>query len=106
MRYFIAPLMLIGVLGLAGPALARDISMHKHSAEEIKSVCDKVGGSFSQGANAYGCGTDCRGGPGTDCIVSCKADQTCFAQVIGSRRPKTVLEALQKPTRQSHRRRR
>ena len=95
-RYFIAPLMLIGVLGLAGPALARDIAMHKHSAEEIKSVCDTVGGSFSQGANMYGCGTDCRGGPGTDCIVHCNAGKKCTAQVIGARRPHNVAQALTK----------
>jgi hypothetical protein len=72
--------------------------MHKHSAAELKSVCDKVGGSFSQDANIYGCGTDCHGGPGTACVVDCKTDQTCFAQVTGSRRPTTLMNALQAPS--------
>jgi len=31
--------------------------MHKHSVEELKNVCDKPGGSFSQDAGRYGCGT-------------------------------------------------
>ncbi len=88
---FTAPLVLICILGFSGPALARDLSMHKHSVEEIKSICDKAGGKFSQDARIYGCGTDCHGGPGTDCIVSCKTDQSCVAQVIGGRRPNNPL---------------
>ena len=75
--------------------MAAEVSMQKHTAEEIKSVCDKVGGRFSQDAGGYGCGTNCQGGPGIDCIVNCKTGQVCFAQTIGSKRPKTLLNALQ-----------
>jgi hypothetical protein len=96
-RELTAPLILIGILGFSGSSLASEVPMHKHTVEEIKSVCDKTHGSFSQDAQIYGCGTDCHGGPGTDCIVSCKADQTCVAQVIGARRPTNLLNALQTP---------
>jgi uncharacterized membrane protein len=106
LRNFIAPLVVIGALGLGGSALARDISMHKHSVDELKAICSKVGGSFSQDAKMYGCGTDCKGGPGTDCIVTCKTDESCVAQVIGARRPRTVLDALVKPKSEPRKRRR
>ncbi len=97
MRITILPVILLGVLAISAPALANEVSLHKHSADELKSVCEKAGGKFSQDARAYGCGTDCHGGPGTDCVVSCTADQNCTGQVIGSRRPKNLLSALQAP---------
>ena len=95
MRNLTALLVLVGILWLGGSSLAAEVSMQKHTADEIKSVCDKVGGRFLQDAGGYGCGTNCQGGPGTDCIVSCKTGQVCFAQTIGSKRPKTLLNALQ-----------
>jgi hypothetical protein len=98
-RSLTAPLILICTFAVTGSALASEVSMHKQTAEEVKTVCDKVGGKFSQDAAGYDCGTNCHGGPGTDCVVSCKTDQPCFAQVIGSRRPTTLLNALQVPTR-------
>ena len=101
MRNLTVPLILIGTFAVCGSALTNEVSMHKHTAEEVKAVCDKVGGKFSQDAGVYGCGTNCNGGPGTDCIVSCKTDQPCFAQVIGSRRPTTLLSALQAPARRT-----
>jgi len=97
-----ALLVLIGTLAVSGPSLARDIHLQKTSAAELKQTCAKVGGSFSQGPQRYGCGTDCKGGPGTACVVTCEADRRCIAQVMGGRRPHNVLQALQKPTR--HRR--
>lgn len=99
MRQLIAPLVLMGALGFGGAALARDIALHKHTADEVKAVCTKAGGSFSEGSGTYGCGTDCHGGSGTDCTVFCQADQNCFAQVIGARRPHDLLSALQIPAR-------
>lgn len=72
--------------------------MHKHTLDELKSVCSKAGGSFSQDSNGYACGTNCHGGSGTDCIVDCKNDQNCTAQVIGRRRPASLLSALQAPS--------
>ena len=97
MRTVTALLVLTGAIALGGPAMAKDITLKKTGAEELKSVCDKAGGKFSPGAKFYGCGTDCHGGPGTDCIVSCAPDGKCTAQVIGARRPKSVAEALTKP---------
>ncbi len=97
MRNLTLPLILIGTIAVTGSALSNEVSMHKHTAEEIKTICEKVGGKFSQDAAGYDCGTNCRGGPGTDCVVGCKTDQPCVAQVIGSRRPTNLLNALQVP---------
>lgn len=99
MRHLTVALALIGTLGLSGPSFARDLYLPKHTAEQLKSICGKVGGSFSQDSSGYGCGTDCHGGPGTDCTVYCKADKRCVAQVIGGRRPRRVESALQAPPR-------
>jgi len=88
-----------GAFAVCGSALANEVSLHKHTADELKAVCDKVGGKFSQGTDSYGCGTDCKGGPGTDCTVGCKTDQPCYAQVTGARRPTTLENALQAPAR-------
>ena len=98
MRSLAIALILIGVLGLNVSSFARDVSIGKHSAEEVKSVCDKVGGKFSQDATGHYCGTNCHGGPGTDCIVGCKTGESCIVQVIGSRRPTTLVNALEAPS--------
>jgi hypothetical protein len=103
-RTLIAPFILLASLGIAtldlgGPASAGDVHLRKSSAEEMKSVCDKVGGNYSQDAHGYGCGTDCNGKPGTDCVVYCKTDDKCTAQVIGARRPTSLQSALQAPAR-------
>ena len=86
-------------LAVAAPARGRDLHMPKMSAAELKATCDKVGGKFSQDAQHYGCGTDCQGGAGTDCIVACSTDETCIAQDVGGRRPHTVADALTAPKR-------
>ena len=99
MRKLIVPVVLMSALGFSGSSLASPINLHKHGAEEIKAVCAKAGGKYSEGAGTYACGTNCHGGPGTDCVVFCKADQMCDAQVIGARRPTTPLSALQAQTR-------
>ena len=98
MRNLAVSLILIGILGLSVSSFARDVSIGKRTAEEVKSVCDKVGGKFSQDATGHYCGTNCHGGPGTDCTVGCKTGQTCIAQVIGSRRPTTLVNALEAPS--------
>ena len=97
MRKLTALLVLSGTLAVCGPSLARDIHLKKMSADELKQVCDKVGGSFSQGPKMYGCGTNCKGGTGTDCIVSCAPGERCIAQVIGARHPHSAEQALVKP---------
>ena len=99
MRTITALLVLIGVLALSGAALARDITLPKMSADELKSACAKAGGKFSQDAKGYCCGTNCLGKPGTDCIVHCVTNEKCSAQVIGARNPRSVAEALTKPAR-------
>jgi hypothetical protein len=98
-RNLFASLILIGNLVAAAPSFAVDVNLHKHGADDIKGVCGEAGGSFSQGADSYGCGTDCHGKPGTTCTVFCKVDQNCVAQVLGGRRPRTVLDALKIPDR-------
>ena len=102
MRYLTIPLILIGVLGVSGPALARDITLRKHTPAEIQSACEKAGGKFSQDAKGYGCGTDCHGTRGTDCTVFCPNNERCVVQVIGGRRPHNVAQALTKPERHAH----
>jgi hypothetical protein len=104
LRHPTALLVLIGALALqsamfAGAARARDITLPKTTPEALRAACDKAGGKFSQGARGYGCGTDCAGGPGTDCTVYCPTGEKCTAQVIGARRPHSVAEALTKPAR-------
>jgi hypothetical protein len=101
-RHLTAFLVLAGALALGSAATAKDLTLPKTSAEAIKSACDKAGGKFSQDAKSYGCGTDCHGGQGTDCVVYCETDQECTAQVIGGRRPHSVAAALTKP--EQHRR--
>lgn len=89
-------LAVVVLVGAAIPAAARDQSMGKHSADELKATCAKIGGSFSQGQERYGCGTDCHGAPGTDCIVSCGADGKCTAQLMGGRRAHSIESALKR----------
>jgi hypothetical protein len=95
LRYVTALLVLAGALALGRPALAVDTRLAKASVEEIKAACEKAGGTFSQDAHSYGCGTDCRGKPGTSCTVNCRNDEkNCFAQVTRGRRPHSLADAL------------
>ena len=78
-----------------GSSMASETTMRKSTAEELKSVCDEAGGSFSQDAGGYGCGSNCQGKPGTDCVLNCKNNEkSCFAQVPGRSRPTSPLNAL------------
>ena len=96
-RKFAVPFIL--TLALSGPALARDIYLPKHTVDDLKAVCTKVGGHFSQDSSGYDCGTDCHGKPGTACTVFCKTGEKCVAQVNGGRRPHTAESALLAPKR-------
>jgi hypothetical protein len=87
-------LIVTGALALSGGALARDMKLTKTSADALKAACVKAGGEYSTGPRGYGCGTNCNGGPGTDCIVHCVDGKKCTAQVIGGRRPHTIAQAL------------
>jgi hypothetical protein len=86
---------LIALAFAASSASAAEVNLKKSSSDELKAVCEKVGGSFSTDSGGYGCGTDCKGASGTDCTVFCSVSgKSCTAQVIGSRRPKTAELAL------------
>jgi hypothetical protein len=102
MRRAAVPLVLLGLFGFGISCFAREVSIGKHTADEVKRVCDKAGGKFSQDATGHYCGTNCHGGPGTDCTVGCKTGQACIAQVIGSRRPTTLVNALENPAASRH----
>src|SRR3954464_3694898 len=79
----------------AAPAVASEVSFQKSAPDDLKAVCQKVGGSFSTDNSGYGCGTDCKGASGTDCTVFCSATgKPCPAQVAGAPRPKTAEQAL------------
>jgi hypothetical protein len=81
------------------PSAAAEVSLQKASAEGLKAICEKMGGPFSQDSSGYGCGTDCHGGKGTDCVVFCPTNaKRCTAQVDGARRPKTFEQALGLPS--------
>ena len=100
MRHLISFLILAGALNVA--ALAAEVTLPKTNADQLKEACTKAGGKFSQDTKGIECGTNCQGGPGTDCTVYCPTDQKCTAQVIGARHPRSVAEALTKSER--HRR--
>ena len=101
MRYLTVALILLGVLTVGGPSFANDIYLRKHTVDEIKAACTKAGGEFSQDTHGYGCGTDCHGKPGTACTVFCPNGERCVVQVIGGRRPRTVVDALAAPKRRA-----
>lgn len=101
-RHVIRLLILVGavsVMGLGAASLAREATLGKATLDQIKSVCDKVGGKLSQDANGVGCGTDCHGRPGTDCTLYCKTDQKCVAQTMGAKRATSFENALKAPER-------
>jgi len=95
LRILTALLVASGICVIGSAAMAGDLHLPKTSAAELKQVCEKVGGSYSEGGGRYGCATDCKGAKGTDCIVSCEPDKKCDAQVFGGRRIHTVAQALQ-----------
>ena len=55
---FLAVLGILGFIVAAGPALAFSVKISgTHTADEIRTTCDKNGGSFSmdEGTGAYEC---------------------------------------------------
>ena len=95
MRILTALLVASGIFVIGSAAMARDLHLPKTTSAELKQLCEKVGGSYSEGGGRYGCATDCKGAKGTDCIVSCEPDKPCDAQVFGGKRARTVEQALQ-----------
>src|SRR3974390_3654400 len=74
-RIIIARFVLLGAVAISDPALANEVSLHKHSADELKNICQKTGGKFSQDASGYGCGTNCHGGAGNHWLPAVQAGQ-------------------------------
>ena len=99
MRHIISAFVLCAMLGFGGSALAQSITLSKRTIDDVKAVCDKVGGHFTQDSNGFGCGTNCHGGPGTACVVYCRTGEKCVAQTMGGRRARTIESALKKPSR-------
>ena len=97
MRTVTALLVMSGIslsVAIGSASMARDLHLPKTSAAALKQICEKAGGSYSEGGARYGCATDCKGAKGTDCVVSCVADKPCDAQVFGGKRARTVEQAL------------
>jgi hypothetical protein len=92
--FILAGALAAGLLASATPALAIDTKLAKATVDEVKAVCEKVGGRFSQDAKGYGCGTNCHGGAGTACIVNCREGERCVAQMTRGRRPHNLESAL------------
>jgi hypothetical protein len=88
-RGLIVSVIALGALLLgAEPSLAaKKLQIGTHTAEELRNVCYQTGGAFSQDSTGYRCQTNCRGGPGTQCVIACKNDNTCSAQMPGRSRP-------------------
>lgn len=95
MKFICAALFALALAALAPPSSAAEVNLQKTSADDLKALCQKVGGAYSEDNSGYGCSTDCQGGKGTDCTVYCPSTaKRCTAQVDGARRPKTVEQAL------------
>ena len=91
---------LVLVLGLvSSPAMAVDVDLGKHSADEIKSTCDRLGGKFVSDGQTYGCSKKC---PGGTCAVICDKDDGCFGTTPdrrqSSNQERGVLDALNATT--------
>jgi len=99
MRISAAVIIIAGLWAIT-PCSAREVSLHKHSADELKAACEKAGGSFTQDSSGFYCSSDCHGAKGTDCTIGCKTDQNCIAQVPGARRPTTLLNAVLVPSKE------
>ena len=89
------------VLGLvSSTAMAKDVDLGKHGADEIKSICDRLGGRFVSDGQTYGCSKKC---PGGTCAVICDKDDGCFGTTPenrqqGSNGERDVLDALNTAT--------
>jgi hypothetical protein len=98
-RNLMAPLVLIGALAFTCAASARDTHLPPQTVDQLKAICTKVGGSFSQDSRGYDCGTDCHGKPGTACNVYCQPGKRCVAQLNMGRRAHNIEDALKVPER-------
>ena len=96
MRSVAVPLILIGALASTSRLTLEMYPSVSTPPRRSKASARKSAGD-SQDATGHYCSTDCHGGPGTDCVVGCKTGLPCVAQVIGSRRPTNLANALQAP---------
>ncbi len=78
--------LLLGCLVFAAPANAKLIDIKAHVGhDQLQAACGAAGGQFSESpdGNGYGCGTNCKGGPGTNCYVACDNGGKCVGQTPG-----------------------
>lgn len=84
MRKSFAFTMAVATIGLfASGSWAATIDLGAHSASEIKSACDKAGGSFAiqPGGSNFTCGKSNCDGKGGTCGVTCtKGGQECTGE--------------------------
>lgn len=74
--------MVLMLVLVSSTAMAKDVDLGKHGADEIKSICDRVGGKFLSDGQTYGCSKACTGGT---CAVICDKDDGCFGTTPGDR---------------------
>ena len=78
---------LLACVAGATPSYAKLISLAQHVGKgELQSACDAAGGEFSNapdGSGGCGCGTNCKGGKGTNCYVACDSGGKCVGQTPG-----------------------
>jgi hypothetical protein len=73
----------LGLFISAHVAAAKEVAVGgTHSESQVKKDCGNAGGDFSSYGGIYGCSTNCHGGAGSDCAVSCSKGK-CTGQVPG-----------------------
>ena len=78
--------LIVAALGAASPSYARTFELHQNvSHGQLQSACNAAGGSFSDApdGSGYACGTNCKGGPGTNCYVACDNGGKCTGVTPG-----------------------
>lgn len=73
-------------LSIASPSYARTFDLTQNvSHGQLQSACNAAGGTFSDApdGSGYACGTNCKGGKGTNCYVACGNDGKCVGSTPG-----------------------
>jgi len=78
--------LILAVLVGTSPSYAKLISLTQNvSHSQLQSACNAAGGQFSDApeGGGYACGTNCKGGKGTQCYVACDSGGSCVGQTPG-----------------------
>jgi len=79
---------------LSGKTWAGKVSLGKHNADEIETICNSVGGAFWSKSGTYGCANECAGGTSA-CVVSCTKNGNCTGECPScGRREQSPLPVL------------